>query len=797
MSRTGPWFNAFVAGCGLLLYGFAFVHQAELAGLPVGFDAGLVYPLRFDGHVACSPAEARLLAEGHAVGTSLEISDARGHAVRRTLPHGRPWPELLTILISGLLYWMVSTFLLAPRRDRPGIQELTWAIFLFGLSVMIGGVYMPRAPEWPDVGFNLLQIACLAALPVLFISIALRFLRPSPILLRLPWLLPGLGLLAALSGSWQAMAYHRYYALPGPERAEALEAALTVGRGLMVAQVGAGFAILFFRGRHFVLAHEKSLLKWLLWGFAIGLFPYVFLRQLPTLLGLAPPWGSGLDRLFELSIPLIFLFIVARYRFLDIDIIIRRSLIYAVFATGLLAIYLTLGLLIGRRVLSPANGASWIALLLVGMAAGVWFRPLRDRIALWVDRSFFKLSHNYRVGLIELRHRLESASSTEEAAKLIDGFLETSLAPTLHSVVIECRERRCLAGSLEDGSLDACLTALRTGPPIRGTLAPPGTTNLPAVEAAVFPDALTRAGIVVLEPLPAEHLQGWLFLGPKRSGWRYVEVDIRMIQDVAHLAAEVLEKVYWIQAAAEEAMERNRLAELDRMKNDFLSRVAHDLRTPLASIAWSTDNLIDGVDQGDASARTRYLRSIKISASHLSQLVNNLLELSRLEKGAARLELETVSLAEVLDKAVTALLPLAEEKGVRFVVTSGDAPILVRADPGKVLEVALNLFDNALKYSPPGGKVDVVIGRAPGDHASFTVRDHGPGLGALAPAELFERFRQGSPSPHAAEEGFGLGLHVVKTFLELMGGAVSARTHPDGGAEFTASLPLAPVSLPR
>ena len=788
--------HAILAVAGLLLYLLAFLHQSDLAGLPPHFDAGLQYPLSLNGTPVASSTEAHRLGEGYNVGSQLEIIDANGRVIQVSLPNSRTLIERITILVSGLLCWGVSLFLLAPRRNRSGIRELTWGIFWFGFSVVIGGTYIPRDPVWVGMTFNLLQIGCLVALPVLFISIALRFLRPSPVLTRMPWLMFALGLLATISGAWQMLAYHRYFADPVPERAAALETALAVGRALMVTQVGAGFWILIARGRHLVLAQEKALFKWLFWGFTIGLFPYVFLRQLPSLLGLSPPWGTELDRLFELSIPLILLFIVARYRFLDIDIIIRRSLIYGILASALVAVCLVLGFLIGRRILSPENPASWVVLLIIGMAAGFWFRPLRGGIAAWVDRSFFKLSHNYRVGLDTLRQRLENASSTEEAAQLLDEFLATSLEPLVHGALVECRGRRCEAGTLDAATVEHCVATLRVRPAGIETGAVAGTTSLPALESEPFPEELSRAGVVLWQRLPTPNLSGWLVVGPKRSGWRYVEVDVRLIQELAALGAEVLEKLFWIQAATEEAMERNRLAELDRMKNDFLSRVAHDLRTPLSSIAWSTENLIDGVDKGDATTRSKYLRSIKVSASHLNHLVNNLLELSRLEKGVTQVVIEPTALDDVLRRAVEALLPLAEEKDVHFDMQN-TLPILVNADPDKLLEVVLNLLDNALKYSPRGRGVVIRIERTPENRAALIVRDHGPGLGHLTPIELFQRYRQGAPSPHTSQEGFGLGLHVVKTFLELMGGTVTARTHPEGGAEFTTFLTLAPLPVAR
>ncbi|HET9233528.1 MAG TPA: hypothetical protein VFP10_05265, partial [Candidatus Eisenbacteria bacterium] len=189
MNRAHSWSHAFWAVAGLFLYLLAFLHQSDLAGLPPHFDANLQYPLTLNGTRVASAGEAHRLAEGHAVGSQLEIRDTNGRVVQVSLPNSRTLIERITILVSGLLCWGVSLFLLAPRRNRSGIRELTWGIFWFGFSVVVGGTYIPRDPVWLGVIFNLLQIGCLVALPMLFISIALRFLRPSPVLTRMPWLM--------------------------------------------------------------------------------------------------------------------------------------------------------------------------------------------------------------------------------------------------------------------------------------------------------------------------------------------------------------------------------------------------------------------------------------------------------------------------------------------------------------------------------------------------------------------------------------------------------------------------------
>jgi hypothetical protein len=224
----------------------------------------------------------------------------------------------------------------------------------------------------------------------------------------------------------------------------------------------------------------------------------VFLRQLPILLGFQAPLGSGFDRAFELAIPLILLFIVARYRFLDIDLIIRRSLIYGAFAAGLVAVYLGFGLLLGLRFLDPSSRSHWFLLLGIGIVAGVLFRPLRDRIGAWVDRSFFKLSHDYQVALGGLERRLESASSPAEVITLLDQFLDVSLQPTLHAVTLDDQDGAESAGNLDAFSLARCLGALGAGEAKRRTTASAQATYLPVDRR---PPELSAAGIVLYQPL--------------------------------------------------------------------------------------------------------------------------------------------------------------------------------------------------------------------------------------------------------------------------------------------------------
>ncbi len=198
--------------------------------------------------------------------------------------------------------------------------------------------------------------------------------------------------------------------------------------------------------------------------------------------------------------------------------------------------------------------------------------------------------------------------------------------------------------------------------------------------------------------------------------------------------------------------------------------------------------MLDGV-VGPLSDRQReYLDAVRISSGQLARLVNNLVEISRLELSRGRIEIEPVDLAGALEETVAGLRPVAIQRNIRFEHNVASHLPPIRGNRDKLIEILANLIENALRYSPDGAAIEIGIGRGEGPCHIFTVRDHGPGIASGEEEVIFDRFTQGRPSPHVQRGGFGLGLYVVRQFLELMGGAVSVANHPDGGAVFTCVL---------
>jgi len=235
---------------------------------------------------------------------------------------------------------------------------------------------------------------------------------------------------------------------------------------------------------------------------------------------------------------------------------------------------------------------------------------------------------------------------------------------------------------------------------------------------------------------------------------------------------------------AEDVTERQRLA---RMKEDFIRSVTHELRTPLQAIRASLDR-IAAEDTGSRYGQT--IGAARASCERLVRMVNDILDYQRLRAGH-RLPAgkERIDLAEQVRAAIAASESLAHESAVELRVESPAVPILLSADPDRVIQLVTNLVGNALKHSARGDAVDIGIER--GDsHARVSVRDRGPGVAADFQPQLFQQFAQGQATDGKQRAGTGLGLAICKALAEQMNGRVGFEPAKGAGAVFWFELPL-------
>ena len=401
-------------------------------------------------------------------------------------------------------------------------------------------------------------------------------------------------------------------------------------------------------------------------------------------------------------------------------------------------------------------------MLFVGWVVANLAEGIREQTRLARDRE------RHTAALYRLGATLAEGGTATDLQARVEAFLHAELGLTalvlLADGKAQVRARSGCEPALDPKDLGVAQQALALGAPT-GL----GTGVLPGAQACFLPmpGSERPAGVLAL-------------FG---AGGRATDLTRAMAAQIA----VALERA----RLAEERTEARIRAEHEQLKNTLLSSVSHDLRTPLGTITGATTSLLEPGPEARPEDQRQLLLSIHQESRRLERLVNNLLELTKLESGQVRVNKEWVPLEEVVGSAVGRFEEQLGDRALALDVAEAWVPL----DPVLIEQVLLNLLDNALKFSPAGSAL-AIRGWVEAGQAHLSVADQGPGFRGGEEARVFDKLYRGSLSGLAS--GAGLGLAICRGIALAHGGSIQAATGPQGGARVTLSLPIegVPPSLP-
>jgi signal transduction histidine kinase/DNA-binding response OmpR family regulator len=468
---------------------------------------------------------------------------------------------------------------------------------------------------------------------------------------------------------------------------------------------------------------------------------------------------------------------------------------------------------------------AFLALIATGVTAG---SPTVAALALGLVVYFFVVEGAAAVAFgLAARHRAGASRSRLSTAAIATGLLGLALVVLLGGSLVATPGSETSAALTVVVRIVALLSALGylaafTPPPALRRLSQQSIAydfirDLNALPSGVTVDRIwetlertatrssgaTRAKVVIdphgPPPPPAKGARA-VSMPLSSSRWPAGRLELELgdqslfRDDDLELIRLILERA--VRAAEREAylVERERLvADLQAAsaaKSDFLAAMSHELRTPLNAIIGFSELLTEGGEEAaDATTVKTYAEHIHGSGLHLLELVNDVLDLARVEAGRLDLKPVRFDLDQLVRETVATVQPLADQKRLGVVLTL--APAAIDADPGRVRQIALNLLSNAIKFTEPGGEIRVSLAADGGDHMRLTVADSGIGIEQDDVDRIFEAFQQGSTNGHRSHaEGTGLGLALTRQLVEAHGGTITVRSDVGIGSEFTVLLPI-------
>jgi signal transduction histidine kinase len=488
---------------------------------------------------------------------------------------------------------------------------------------------------------------------------------------------------------------------------------------------------------------------------------------------------------------------IVRYRLFAVAVAVKKTAVYTLVGAVLTgALVLTTKLVEDYFDLREAS-AAWM-MVPVGAIITVLMSPLGQGLDDRIQRLTFSKRQGCYETLLQLSKRMSSILNFNELVDtlvhgLVRGIPATHATLMIHDPATGAFVNHREETTLEEGS---AVETIRPDSPITQWLT--STEGLLVKEEAKLNPRIARyfetaegeleaikAALIV--PLKVENkLNGILLLGEKLSGEIYDDQELDMLLLLATQAAISLENARLYENLA---TSNARLLEASRLKSQFLANMSHELRTPLNSIIGFSKVLLNRLDGDLTERQDAYVRSVHNSSRHLLELINSILDFSRIEAGKFEMRSESVDLLDVVEECIESSAPLVRDKRVKL---EKDVPVevpLVLADRTRIKQVLLNLLSNAIKFTH-AGRVLVQV-RPEGDVVHVSVADTGIGISPGDLQRLFEPFQRLDNPLAQQADGTGLGLAISKKFVELHRGRIWAESRESQGSTFHFTLPLA------
>lgn len=496
-----------------------------------------------------------------------------------------------------------------------------------------------------------------------------------------------------------------------------------------------------------------------------------------------------------------------KYRLLDINQFLLKSIIW------IIAIF---------SVIIPIAAVSWIVLrnsenmniLLLSASLTALFSLLLlyfRYILPLVSEKIQKQSYDFRRSINDLNSKIVQVKSVKDLVQLISTMIESKVFASSVSLLLkDFNDNKFRLYNADNYNLQEDVEIDFYHAPVVPELLEKDQVEVNPVyskDRVKFLELFRKVNAEIIIPIVFDgSFIGSINIGRKREG-NYKRIEIRFLEqmvnsiNIAFSNSLLLNRIEELNLSLENKVEERtcqlqeankKLRELDRLKSNFFANISHEIRTPLTLILAPVESVLQG-DNDDAPERG-FFENLQRNAIILLKLINDLLDFSRIEAGQMKMKIREVDMVSFIKSYVSSFSSAAESKGIKFIFEYPDSTVPVFIDTEKMDKILMNLFSNALKFTDKGGFIKIIISNS-GGRCSVRFEDSGIGIPADKKETIFDRFSQVDSGSTRKYEGTGIGLALVKEFVELHGGSIDVESRTvndfpeDHGTVFTVYLP--------
>ncbi|MGE5797623.1 MAG: ATP-binding protein [Ignavibacteria bacterium] len=736
--------------------------------------------------------EAELLLDGKKIGEQVELK----------LSHnGRIFYEKITLIkyyknfdiifyaVTGLLFFIIGIFVLYKCSEKKSARIFHWASICTAMVIMMtpGNYSIDFYGMAYIIKFLFILGYCLV--PSIFIHFTYVFPNDEQRKYKEIFLSYGISFIFAAglsivfilavrsSGSYWINSYIGYF---------------NIFRIFIIACIL--FAIFNFirTYRKTEIEVEKKKLKWILYGFVVGPGSYVVFWVLPHLFfgqGLLP---EALVIILFTAVPITFTIAIVKYHLMNIDLIINRSVVYALVIASLIVIYAVCLVFITNLLNLPFSDK--YSSVTAGVIVALLFQPVRIQVQKFVDKKFFRVQYDFRRAINQFFEEIKEINTIQTLAEKIIERTEKLIPVKKIGFFLLTPDNRIKLIAHKNFDLLIRRSIRFEAEKLKTNLSLPVAVKS-KIESGIMIEladekVFGRWGMCLV--FPVKSIQGEIYafvvLGEKKSDRKFTAEDVDLLNTVASRAAATFERIKLQEELIREHLESERLDALNKLKSFFVSRVSHDFKTPLTSIKIFSELLRDNKDLSE-QIRKEYLEIIEGESDKLTLLINNVLDFSKIEKGASEYCFEKTRLNGIVEDVLRSVNYQIKMQKCETEVQLYKNESYIYADKIAVGEAITNLITNAIKYSGESKKIKISTIKKD-DYMSIIVEDNGIGISEKELKDLFQPFFRSKNSNAKKVKGTGLGLTIVKHIMDAHKGSIEVKSELNKGSCFTLNFPL-------